>query len=55
MGQLTVDNISADLHFAVTVSAESARRLHQVVVHDPQDAKVGVLRIVVLGKGEVKA
>mmetsp|Transcript_9374 Transcript_9374/g.28263 ORF Transcript_9374/g.28263 Transcript_9374/m.28263 type:complete len:202 (+) Transcript_9374:492-1097(+) len=53
VAQLPLDDISDNLHVAVRVGAKTSRRLHQVIVHDPEAAKVRLSRHV-LRKVEVK-
>ena len=53
--QLPLHDVSANLHFSVRMGPEATIGLNEVVIHHPQHAEAGILRIGVLGKREVEA
>ena len=55
MGEISGDNVCANLHVPVRVFAEPTRRLNKVIVHDPEHPIILVVRGVVFRKTEMKA
>ena len=55
MRQLTVHNVGNNFHILMRMGAKAAGGLDEVVVHDAENAVVGIVGIMVLGKTEMKA